>query len=465
MAHNSQAQSVSPRTQEQETIIAALCADATTNTVRNCLRKYDPSKTSYQIEKELKKDKKEVLVAALEYLGVPDMNQYKAEALPHELVCRIQNLLPDTCHLCHQIFCIKIGERPIVSCVRCGQGCHNSCVLQMLGKSEEELNSGNNYGADIVNPYSTLGLFYLCEFCQKDVIPKKEELRVRQAKGNISHETAPHNSQTTRVDPAGSVNDAPQRSSQQQNDESNATSETVIATVINHEQISQNYVNNQGNYSRETNTRPVCKHYKTGRCKHGISGKKDGTCNYSHPKACSKFLTNGTRRSGGCNRGDNCRFFHPSMCHSSLRDRTCLRDNCKFMHVKGTRRDETYSPDPQARQSSQRPFEESRVFPNQSDRHQQTHRSTEQPRNSNGDASFSFLEHLKAIQEQMSHMTSKLQQLDANYHNLCFQNQGYPIALKHPLMQKPITNQPQMGQQMAYSHQALGSSLGLPISH
>ena len=53
---------------EQNTIIVELCAGAPTDVVRDCLRKYDPRKTAYQIERELKKDKKVILVAALEYL-------------------------------------------------------------------------------------------------------------------------------------------------------------------------------------------------------------------------------------------------------------------------------------------------------------------------------------------------------------------------------------------------------------
>ena len=44
---------------EQKDIIAELCVGAPNDTIRNCLRKYDPSKGTYQIEKELKKDNKD----------------------------------------------------------------------------------------------------------------------------------------------------------------------------------------------------------------------------------------------------------------------------------------------------------------------------------------------------------------------------------------------------------------------
>ena len=73
-----------------------------------------------------------------------------------------------------------------------------------------------------------------------------------------------------------------------------------------------------------------------------------------------------------------------------------------------------------------------------------------------------FLEHLKAIQDQMS---LKLQQLDTNYSNWCLQQQGYPWTLKYPLVQsnqlKPLATESPIGQQMTYPNQAMGNSLGL----
>ena len=92
-AQQVQQSTASMEVDEQSTILAQICAGAPSDVVRDCLRKYDPKKTAWQIERELKKDRKETLVTALDFLGIPNMNQYKAEALPHELLCRIQNLL------------------------------------------------------------------------------------------------------------------------------------------------------------------------------------------------------------------------------------------------------------------------------------------------------------------------------------------------------------------------------------
>lgn len=81
--------------------------------------------------------------------------------------------------------------------------------------------------------------------------------------------------------------------------------------------------------------RPVCKYYVRGTCKHGVSGKN---CYYQHPKPCHKLLTHGPVGQHGCTRGRNCKFFHPKLCRNSIRHQECLVGNCKFPHIKGTKR-------------------------------------------------------------------------------------------------------------------------------
>lgn len=468
MGSNDQAQQ--PQTggdsaEEQLAIIASLCAGAPTDTVRNCLRKYDPAKTSYQIERELKKDKKEVLVDALGYLGIPDMNQYRADTLPHELVCTIQNLLPDSCHLCKQSFCVKLGEKPILSCVRCGQGCHNSCVLQLIGKTEEDLNQGNNFGADLANPYSSLGLFYLCHYCQEEAIPQRVGLKVKQSSRRNSTTTQ----QTT--SPSRTQTQADQNSV---NSQSDTTAAAIVPNVTILERNTQSAPEDQSptneqrqiNQQRPENTPPICKNYRTGRCKHGISGKKDGICPYTHPKACSKFMGNGTRRSGGCTRGKNCKFFHPSICHSSMKEKKCFRENCKFMHLKGTNR-ELQSEDDPSRHNSRIPAED-RNTPDIRKRNWPAPGVDIRPNNSSSNMETSFLDQMKVMQDQMSQIASRLQLIDTNYQHLCLQQQGYPLSLRYPVpppVGKQMINHPQMGQQMAFPYQAMCSNPSLQTSH
>ena len=70
------------------------------------------------------------------------------------------------------------------------------------------------------------------------------------------------------------------------------------------------------------------------KCKHGIKGAQ---CKFKHPSLCKKLLTYGNSEKG-CNKGESCTEFHPKMCFNSLKNRECYFDNCRFYHVKGTRR-------------------------------------------------------------------------------------------------------------------------------
>ena len=427
----------------------------------------------------MKKDKKDILVETLQYLDMPGMAQYKSDALPHEIVCRIQNLLPDTCNLCSQSYCVKLGEKPIISCARCGQGCHNSCVLQIMGKTENDLDESNNFGATFANPFSTLGLFYLCAYCQGETIPNKNSLKIRSGQGNNQDAAAnlPQSSTVNQVADTAATGTTIQNSTSAPVDSANSTAgETSQMNVL--EGTSPNTtttaLTSTNNSVPPTHKPPVCRDFRTGRCKHGVSGKKDGTCPYSHPRACTRFLNNGNRSRGGCKKGNNCRLFHPNMCYSSLRERKCSRDNCKFMHIKGTARTEAV---PTQNQRQSRP---SASVPTQNQR--QSRRSATQatepesrqvPTNINrttilnGD---SFLEVIKAMQDQFSQVTCRLQQLDDNYQRLCYQLPGFPVQQKYPAMQphfpaRPVTLQPTMGQPLPYYTGPVGSSLGLPVSN
>ena len=64
-------------------------------------------------------------------------------------------------------------------------------------------------------------------------------------------------------------------------------------------------------------------------------GKK---CHYEHPKYCIKYCRNGNQQKLGCNKGANCNFFHPVLCKNSVKSKVCTNIECKFIHLKGTRR-------------------------------------------------------------------------------------------------------------------------------
>ena len=400
--------------EDMKTVMATLCEGAPNSTVRNCLRKYDPSKTSVQIEKALKTEKKPVLVETLEYLGVTGTEEYRHSALPHELLCRVQNFFPDTCGMCNEVYCIKLEDRPIISCVRCGQGCHNACVLKLMNKSYDELNESNQFGLDILNPFAALGLFYVCPPCQEKVVPNKDDLKTRK-RGPATNGTVtdqPNLAQdTTAPDGSQGINPSvadPGTRTRRISTVSNASDSTDANT------IGDDNRREPGNNEQ----RPICKFYRQGRCKHGISGNKDGPCNFRHPKPCNKFLANGTNQRRGCTKGNQCTGFHPQMCHRSLKERICSRRDCKFMHIKGTKRHEE-----QANETPPSPERLMSIPPSQLIQrdvlsHNVPQSTTSKSGPQSDDRVFGMM---KTMEEQLSRITTKLNQLDQSYQQLSHQ--------------------------------------------
>ena len=83
--------------QEQDAIVAELCADAPNNDVRDTLRLYDPRLDTRALVKQLNRASKNSLVESLSYLGQDGMSDYTKEACITALICRVQNLFPDQC--------------------------------------------------------------------------------------------------------------------------------------------------------------------------------------------------------------------------------------------------------------------------------------------------------------------------------------------------------------------------------
>ena len=192
---------------------------------------------------------------------------------------------------------------------------------------------------------------------------------------------------------------------------------------------------------------PVCTFYKQGRCKHGISGKKDGVCNYAHPKKCKKFVTNGNRRQRGCTNGSACQFLHPKVCIGSLRNRLCTKEDCTLLHIKGTKKAAPISGTNNSQQSAPLP-----TRPENRARNQQ--RNTTQPQTRDHhevvtpQTLASFLDQLAAMNTQMQQFNNRLQLLDQRYntHQL---PPPLPTPRQHNVVLHPYLNpyQYQMGMQ------------------
>ena len=83
---------------------------------------------------------------------------------------------------------------------------------------------------------------------------------------------------------------------------------------------------------REEQMRPeVCPEYIKKKCRFGKSGRVGGSCQFSHPRLCLRFLKRGNTPEG-CTRGGECRFHHPKICWKFAKRRGCTKSDCKFYH-------------------------------------------------------------------------------------------------------------------------------------
>ena len=329
---------------EKEDAIADLCTAAGTNVnVRDCIRKYDPSAEMNIIENEMKSCTKALAVETLEFLGCPGMNDYYKDHCDSKLICRIQNFMPDICGLCKEKFCIKIdGQKTLLECVMCGQGCHNPCVLNALGKTTDDIEGLSKEQIDkMLNPYANLGLIYMCHACQIMELPSSTE---GLTEDGARKRHVPHTKSKERNSRKSLEAPNPPRNVNFTDDALPGTAknpvivEDALAGSAEYPIIIRDDTHTAPSRSKQIPT-PVCRYYKRGTCKHGANGRINGICAYAHPKYCRSFVMYGNRSPRGCSKGESCNAFHPKICYNSLKDGACYNTSCKHRHLKNTRKE------------------------------------------------------------------------------------------------------------------------------
>ena len=264
------------------------------------------------------------------------------------IICKVQNLLPDTCQICNCTYVSKISDSPLLACELCGQEVHKKCFLAKIGVTPLD----NCDVFKIINPLQLPGIHYFCQECEKEVVPLARNINdlavtgtepqsnIKEANdfGPLASEvisTCQGNSVSSKA-----VNHPPtveNHASTVQNGEINTNSSATISkkeTCNSKTEIFNN--NTPPAKSKEANNKTKnCVFYLKNRCKHGLKGTK---CAFLHPERCTKLLQHGTKSPEGCNLGKKCSFFHPKMCPSSITKRVCFDEKCQFVHVKGTKR-------------------------------------------------------------------------------------------------------------------------------
>ena len=371
-----------------DSIIAEICAATQSVDIKNCVQCYEYGKSVKQIKQELMKFRKAPLQATFEHL------KWQHECMPrtkpdivNDIVCRIQNFLPETCDSCNQSYRTKYGDDHVLACAICGQEAHLPCLLEKLGLDHTDRPSYKDV-EEMINPFGFSSLQYICTPCGESTIPGY----------NTDQYSAPEVDESTI-------------------DTSQQYSKTVLPSInnINHEK------------SDDDKLKTVCRFYNQGTCKYG---KKGTECKYSHPSLCRKLLQHGYNASHGCRlKADECSYHHPIMCRNSIKRGFCYKKNCTKYHVQGTKR----NPDKKKPDKSP-PRQKADV------KMKSIKRNANDYSGSNGNfTNVDFLEYLKRVKEEI------LKEMDSRMYNLWFP----PLPqVANPYQRSPL-RQPPGFQQMA----------------
>lgn len=309
-----------------QAVIAELVVDAPSAEIKDCLKTYDFDKTFKQLVNSFNPFGQELLVKTLNYLNIPGRENYVKSANVEHLVCRIQNLLPDTCSICNEAYCVKNTDTMLLSCAICGQEVHHKCLLEKIGTDSLE-NLTKEAVQNFVNPLGIPDMTYLCKPCRVDCVPN-DTAGLKKSSKKVS--TPPPALTDTASSPSQSLNSS--NTSTPDLNNTNQGLSTDRNSILNQNVSHNNKTVHEGHDAAERNKNgkkdKVCRFFATKSCRHGMKGTD---CMYKHPEICNKLL-----QKGHCPR-KSCRFYHPKMCFQSLESGTCQYKNCRFYHVSGTR--------------------------------------------------------------------------------------------------------------------------------
>ena len=245
------------------------------------------------------------------------------------LILKIESCFPALCDECAVEYSNSVNDSPLFTCFICWQGSHNCNALQEHKKEYEKLTS----------TAKALGSVWLCNGCrtQNELIPTN----ISKSLQDDVVTPSPDEENDTKEDDG---RPSPRRdlNGNEEAVEEVSNGDTTSGQTRQPEETSGNNTNTNTN-AQQKPAGKICEGYKNHNCPHGVSGKRevDGrTCPNLHPRICRKFIRNGNRARGGCQKGDQCRFYHPKLCKNSVNRRLCTVLDCKFAHLKGTKRKE-----------------------------------------------------------------------------------------------------------------------------
>ena len=149
--------------------LAGLVESAPNDTIKTCLRIYNPEIPTRDNIKALKSCRKLPIIETLNFLMTSTSSLSdkvtKDDAI-HLLCLKIKNFFPDVCQICKESYSFNLNDSPLISCGACGQEVHRLCYLDLL-KSMNLVNEKEELRHII---YNIPGLYYLCPPCQDETI-------------------------------------------------------------------------------------------------------------------------------------------------------------------------------------------------------------------------------------------------------------------------------------------------------
>ena len=133
----------------------------------------------------------------------------------------------------------------------------------------------------------------------------------------------------------------------------------------------------QNSNTLQKKKKELCRFYARGHC----TRKKE--CRFDHPNICQKFHKFGSLSSDpkGCD--GKCSAFHPNACKSSLKNKTCDWDDCRFYHLKGTKRTPSQTHDQSSNRNRNRNANNQKDWNDKSNTHTNTNRKRNEGTNPN----------------------------------------------------------------------------------
>lgn len=297
--------------ERNEAIINELILEAgeTEDVIADTLKFYNISKSSVDNCKTIEKEStKAVLEKVADFLGCDPKAKKKPE-LAKSIIEKVATLLLEPCRLCNDYYSVKRTEKPLLSCYFCGQGCHNACYDEAtLGRSP------------IIQ-----GMFFICLSCENE---EKKSLKLNSSSVKPSKRTQ-HVEQST-------LNEHGQE----------------LSTIQSNQNKAEDG-NDNGKPPHDAGRKKVpavCKFYKKGTCKYGLSGNSGGKCKFSHPKLCHKYANYGRFGEHGC-KNHNCSKWHPKICYTGVSTGVCSKPHCRYFHGSGITRAPRHSDAPPRRNS------------------------------------------------------------------------------------------------------------------